>query len=37
MIKGMVASKHGPRVNHIFFADDGLLFENATRGECEKV
>ena len=36
-IKGAQASRYEPRVNHIFFADDNLLFARSNRSECEKV
>ncbi|KAA3482120.1 reverse transcriptase [Gossypium australe] len=34
-IKGICASKDGPRINHLFFADDALLFVRNQRSEVE--
>ncbi|KAH1072880.1 hypothetical protein J1N35_025208 [Gossypium stocksii] len=34
-IKGICASKDGPKINHLFFADDALLFVRNQRSEVE--
>ncbi|KAK5843387.1 hypothetical protein PVK06_005843 [Gossypium arboreum] len=34
-IKGIRASKDGPRINHLFFADDALLFVRNKRSEVK--
>ncbi|KAK5833740.1 hypothetical protein PVK06_017594 [Gossypium arboreum] len=34
-IKGIRASKYGPRTNHLFFADDALLFARNQRREVK--
>ena len=36
-IKGVAISRYGPRVSHLFFADDSALFCHATEDECQKV
>lgn len=37
LLSGVRASRNGPRVNYLFFADDSLLFGKATKTECERV
>ena len=36
-ISGTAASRYELRVNHLFFADNSLLFAKANKGECQKV
>ena len=36
-MQGAQASRYGPRVSHLFFADDSLLFAKAERRESERV
>ena len=36
-IKGVAISRYGPRVSHLFFADDNVLFYRAIKAECQKV
>ena len=36
-ITGVAASRGGPKISHIFFAHDSLLFCQATLGNCEAV
>ena len=36
-LRGVVASARGPRISHLFFADDSLIFGKATIKECEEI
>ena len=36
-IKGVAASARGPRVSHLFFTDDSLVFGRATMSEATKI
>ena len=36
-IKGVAISRYGPRVSHLFFTDDNVLFCRATEAECQRV
>lgn len=33
-LKGVAASAKGPKISHLFFADDSLIFGKATVQEC---
>lgn len=35
--KGLVVSKRGTSISHLFFADDSILFNHATKEEWNKV
>lgn len=36
-IHGVRASSRGPKISHLFFEDDSLLFSRANRNECSKI
>ena len=36
-IKGVAISRYGPRVSHLFFVDDSVLFCHAIKDECQRV
>ena len=37
VIRGFSLCRNGPRINHLFFADDTLLFFRASRGDLEAI
>ena len=37
LIHGIAAARRGPKISHLFFADDSLLFCRVGREECNKV
>ena len=36
-IRGVAICRNGPRVSHLFFADDSVLFYRATEAECQRI
>ena len=36
-IQGVAICRNGPRVSHLFFADDSILFCRAKEEECQKI
>ena len=36
-LKAVAICRHGPRVSHLFFIDDSVLFCRATKDECQRV
>ena len=37
LFKGLIACQKGPKILHIFFADDSLIFCQATKEECSNL
>ena len=37
LIRGVAAASQAPRISHMFFADDNIIFCRATVAECEQV
>ena len=37
LFKGLIACQKGPKILHIFFADDSLIFCRATKEECSNL
>ena len=37
LIRGVAAARQAPRISHIFFADDSIIFYRAIVVECEQV
>lgn len=36
-LKGVAASARGPKISHLFFADDSLIFGRATMKKCSEI
>ena len=36
-LRGVATSARGPRISHLFFADDSLIFVRATTMECNEI
>ena len=36
-IRGLSLCRHGPKITHLFFADDCLLFCRSNKEECQKI
>ena len=36
-LRGIAASARGPRISHLFFVDDSLIFGRAIVKECEEI
>ncbi|XP_023871998.2 uncharacterized protein LOC111984613 [Quercus suber] len=36
-LRGIAASRSGPKLSHLFFADDSLIFGQATHEECAEI
>ena len=37
LLKGLAACQRGPKISHIFFANDSLIFCRATKEECSNL
>ena len=37
LIKGVAAARQAPRISHLFFANDSIIFCRVTVDECEQV